>query len=497
MEHPHTHTHSHVHSDSCGCGCHEHTARAVSASDIIRLIIAIAALVLAKVLDVPEAWTILLCAAACVSAGYDVLISAVKNLIHGHIMDENFLMTIAAIGALAVGEGTEGATGLILFKIGEMLTASAESKARASVTNLMSLRAPFARVLRGGRYIECSPDDVVPGETLLVRPGELIALDGVIIKGSAHVDTSKMTGAKEPSKLCEGDEAIAGSINTDGTITIKVTREFKLSSVAKILSLLEEKQDKRASAQKFITRFARIYTPCVVIAALIIAFVPPLFLGFDLLSDFIYRALVLLVIACPCALVISIPLTFFCGIGGAARQGILIKGAHYVELLAKAKKFFYNKSGIIKRDELDNAGILSLGISENEAKSLFKENTEHSHRNPSAFVGAGAHDAASLISADVGIAIGSKDTDAATEAADIVILSGGVTELSHAIKRSRRTMHIVYENIFISLVLKALFLTLGALGLVGIWGAVFADVGVTLIAVANSLRAFGSIRKAK
>lgn len=568
-------------------------------------------------------------------AGYDIIFKALKNIIKGQVFDENFLMGIATIGAIGIKEYPEAVMVMVLYQIGEYLQDKAVEKSQNSITELMDIRPDYANIEKNGDLIKISPYEVKIGDTIIVKTGEKIPLDGIIIDGTATLDTSALTGESRPREVKIGDEAISGCINTNGLLKIRVTKEYGQSTVSKILDLVENASSKKTKTENFITKFAKIYTPVVVLAALFLAILPPLIFGSNF-SVWINRALTFLVISCPCALVISVPLGFFAGIGGASKCGILVKGSSYLELLSKPETIVFDKTGtltqgcfkvvkIVQQEDTTKEELLeltayaesysnhpiALSIKKAYDKSIDKnriseiseiagngvraeingcsilvgnENLLKNHnisyqkanetgtivytaknskflgyivisdelkedaqkaiielkklklqtvmltgdteesglavakelnidkaytqllpidkvdkiediieqktKNKSViFVGDGINDAPVLTRADVGIAMGGLGSDAAIEAADVVIMDDKPTKVATAIKIAKQTLTIVKENIAFALGIKVLFLILGAFGFVTMWGAVFADVGVTLIAVLNSLRA--------
>ena len=577
--------------------------------------------------------------AAYALIGWDILWRAAVNIRHGRVFDENFLMSIATIGAILLGDYSEGVAVMLLYQIGEWFQAYAVQRSRRSISSLMDIRPDPARVLRGGEEEEVFPDEVEVGDTILVRPGERVPLDGIIRKGEGLLDTSALTGESMPREAHEGDEIISGCINQTGVLEIEVTTPYEESTVERILSLVEEATDKKATTEAFITRFARWYTPAVVIGALLLAIVPPLVTG-DPFAGWIYRALTFLVISCPCALVISVPLSFFAGIGGASRAGILIKGGNYLEALAKADTVVFDKTGTLtkgsfsvtdvlpangfSKDEvlfyaanaerysthpigvsivraftsgghstegtdvhaleekagrgisahingriillgtvdflkakntkdmpaIPHVGAVCLAINgryagvvhiadevKDDAKvavSALKErgigetvmltgdskwigtsvgkslgiDTIHAELLPQdkvaqveerlagrkegatlAYVGDGINDAPVLARADVGIAMGALGSDAAIEAADVVLMTDEPKKIATAIDIARKTMRIAWQNIIFAIGIKGIVLVLGALGMAGLWAAIFADVGVTVLAILNAMRA--------
>ena len=602
---------------------------------LARVILAIVLFSFAMIFTSVPTFKISLLGMAYLIAGYDILIKALKNIIKGKVFDENFLMGIATLGAIGIKEYPEAVMVMVLYQIGEYLQDKAVEKSQNSITELMDIRPDYANIEKNGDLTKISPYEVNIGDTIIVKTGEKIPLDGIIIDGTATLDTSALTGESRPREVKIGDEAISGCINTNGLLKIRVTKEYGQSTVSKILDLVENASSKKTKTENFITKFAKIYTPVVVLAALFLAILPPLIFGSNF-SVWINRALTFLVISCPCALVISVPLGFFAGIGGASKCGILVKGSSYLELLSKPETIVFDKTGtltqgcfkvvkIVQQEDTTKEELLELTayaesysnhpialsikkaydksidknkiseISEiagngvraeingcsilvgnenllknhnisyqkaNEAGTIvyttknnkflgyivisdeLKEDAqkaimelkklklqtvmltgdteesgltvakelnidkaytqllpidkvdkiediiEQKTKNKSViFVGDGINDAPVLTRADVGIAMGGLGSDAAIEAADVVIMDDKPTKVATAIKIAKQTLMIVKENIAFALGIKVLFLILGAFGFVTMWGAVFADVGVTLIAVLNSLRA--------
>ncbi len=570
-----------------------------------------------------------------VLVGIKILKKAIKNILRGKVFDENFLMSLATVGAFAVGEFPEAAMVMILYQIGELFQDYAVNKSRKSIASLMDIRPDYANVYRDDKIEKVNPSEVAIGEIIVIKPGEKIPLDGTVVEGTSMLDTSALTGESVPRKIEVGDDALSGTINETGLIKVKVTKPFGESTVNKILDLVENASSKKSKSEKFITKFAKYYTPTVVIIAVIIALIPPLIIQDATFKDWIYKALSFLVVSCPCALVISIPLGFFGGIGGASKLGILIKGSNALEaladvetvvfdktgtltkgvfevqdvknveiekeelvrLVAHAEKFsthpvaesvkrFYNNEideniignieeiggyGIIANIEnkevlvgndklmtkkniayekcgeagtilyvaIDNkfAGYILISDkikddSEKALKELKKmdikktvmltgdrkeaansvgkklkldevfsellpdgkvEKVEElmkvkSSKGKLAFVGDGINDAPVLVVSDVGIAMGGLGSDAAIEAADIVIMTDEPSKISKAIKIAKKTMRIVKENIVFALAVKFIVLLLTVIGVSTMWEAVFADVGVSVIAILNSLR---------
>lgn len=573
--------------------------------------------------------------------GYDVILSAAKNIVHGQVFDEKFLMTIASIGAFAIGENAEGAVVMLFYQVGELFQSIAVGKSRKSIRDLMNIRPDTATVVRDGQEITVDPDEVSVGETIVVRPGEKIPLDGVVLSGTATVSTAAITGESMPVEKKEGDELVSGCIDLDGVLYVRTTADFENGTVAKILELVENASEKKAKSENFISKFARYYTPVVVVSAVLLAVIPPLFLGIGTLSvwtEWIKRALTFLVVSCPCALVISVPLSFFGGIGGASKKGILMKGAGYLEELSKVKTMIFDKTGTLTEgrfhvtavhphelspdDLLDIAALAEsysshpiaesivlahgghldkervgkiteragLGVeAEIDGKTVYVGNARlmkevgaecaecdecdecvhHSgtvvhlaYKNKClghimvsdvlkseaqstiselkkagieqtvmltgdnaktaeiiakecgvdnfragllpqqkvdemlklkkgskvAFVGDGINDAPVLVGADIGIAMGAMGSDAAIEAADVVLMDDKLSKIPTAIRISKRTMRIVKENIIFALGVKLGVLILAAFGLASMWLAVFADVGVCVLAILNAMR---------
>ncbi len=572
--------------------------------------------------------------AAYLAVGGGVLIRAGKNILNGQVFDENFLMSIATIGAFAVGEYAEGVVVMLFSQIGQLFESYAVGRSRESIASLMNIRPDSATVRRGGGLITVDPYDVGIGELIVVEPGEKIPLDGIVRSGASSIDSSALTGESLPRDIAAGSEALSGCINLTGVLEIEVTKEFGESTVSKILELVENAASKKAKTENFITKFARYYTPCVVAAAALLAVVPPLILS-EPFSGWINRALIFLVISCPCALVISVPLSFYGGIGGASKRGILIKGSNYLETLSKTELVVMDKTGTLTKGtfsvesinpvdisagklleyaalaesysnhpisasliraydgevelsrvsnvretaghgvmaDIDGMPVLAgnaklmkeagvafevparpgtavhvavngryagyilisdeikedaknaiegmrkagvkktvmltgdagsvavyiagkLGIDEvhsellpaDKLRQVERLGKETSKEGKLAFVGDGINDAPVLSQVDIGIAMGGLGSDAAIEAADIVIMDDRPSKIPVAIRVSRKTMRIVRQNIIFSLAVKAAVLALGAAGIATMWEAVFADVGVSVIAILNAVR---------
>lgn len=578
-----------------------------------------------------ETLKLIVALAAYFVIGYDVLWRAIRNIFRGQVFDENFLMTIATVGALFIGEYPEAIAVMLFYQIGEAFQEAAVDKSRKSIADLMNIRPDKANVCRDGQIITVNPEDVAVGEEIVIRPGEKIPLDGVIISGKSSVNTAALTGESLPVDVEEGGEVIGGCVNISGLLKVRTTKLFNESSVARILDLVEKSAANKAKSEKFITRFARYYTPFVVLAAVCLAVFPSLLFGNW--QEWLHRALVFLIISCPCALVISVPLSFFGGIGGASKKGILVKGAEYLEKLSQCKTVVFDKTGTLTKGQFVISHIKSKDLPEDELleiaaaaqwfsnhpisqsiknkhgkkidetriskseelaghgvhavvdgkdvyagnkrlmeqigvicddvshvgtevhlaidgkyagyilisdevreEAAFAVNTlkrmgikktvmltgdrreageavaellkideaftqllpEHKVEcierleaegdGPLMFVGDGINDAPVLARADVAVAMGGLGSDAAIEAADIVLMEDKLSRLATAVKIARKTMVIVRENIVLALGIKMLILLLGAFGFAGMWLAVFADVGVSVLAILNAMR---------
>ena len=608
---------------------------------VIGAVVLLAVYLIARFIDMPWWAKLLLFLVPYGVVGYDVILSAVKNIAHGQIFDEKFLMTIASAGAFAIGESAEAVVVMLFYQIGELFQSIAVGKSRKSIKELMNIRPDTATVVRDGQENTVDPDEVEIGETIIVRPGEKIPLDGVVLSGAATISAAALTGESMPVEKKEGDEVFSGCIDLDGLLYIRTTSDFENGTVSKILELVENASEKKAKSENFISKFAKYYTPFVVIAAMILAVIPPLFLGMRELSvwtEWIKRALTFLVVSCPCALVISVPLSFFGGIGGASKKGILMKGAGHLEDLSKIKTMVFDKTGTLTEgkfhvtavhphemspddlldiaalaesysshpiaesivlahgghldkqrvgeiteraglgveavidgktvyvgnarlmkevgaecvecnecdecsahagtivhlayknkclghimvsdvlkpeaesmlSELKKLGIeqtvMLTGDNEKTAKSIadecgvdrykagllpqqkVEEMIKLKTEGKVAFVGDGINDAPVLVGADVGIAMGAMGSDAAIEAADVVLMDDKLSKIPTAIKISKRTMRIVKENIIFALGVKLGVLVLAAFGLASMWLAVFADVGVCVLAILNAMR---------
>ncbi len=479
--------------------------------------------------------------------GYETLGEAWEGIEHGDIFNENFLMAIATIGALCIGffpktetEFTEAVFVMLFFQVGELFEGYAEGKSRTSISHLMDIRPDVANVERNGKVEVVSPETVKIGETIVVKRGEKIPLDGIVTEGTALLDTAALTGESAPRSIGQGDEIYSGCINLKGEVKVRTTKTFSDSTASKVIALVESANAHKSRSEAFITRFARVYTPVVVFAALALAVVPPVFVGnFPL---WLNRALIFLVVSCPCALVISVPLTFFCGIGGASRNGILVKGGNYMDALAKVGIVVFDKTGtlthgevLVQADEgtpvvvndsikegsreaiaqLKQMGVektvmltgdheatgkqvaQQVGIDEYHAELMPADKLAHVERllgeKPQgkilAYVGDGINDAPVLKRADVGIAMGGLGSDAAIEAADVVLMDDDPRKIPLAVNIARRTIRIAHENVAFAIGVKVAVLLLATVGLGTMWMAVFADVGVTVLAVLNAMRA--------
>ena len=566
--------------------------------------------------------------------GYDIVYKAARNISHGQVFDENFLMMIATFGAFGVGEYSEAVAVMLFYQVGELFQGYAVGKSRQSISDMMDICPEYANIEEDGVLKQVDPDDVEVGSIIVVKPGERIPLDGIVVEGESLIDTAALTGESVPRSAKAGDEIISGCVNGSGTLKVKTTKEFDDSTVAKILELVENASSKKAKVENFITRFAKYYTPVVTIGAVILAILPPLILGGGW-AEWIQRACIFLVISCPCALVISVPLGFFGGIGAASKIGVLVKGSNYLEAVAEMTTIVFDKTGTLtkgefkvtdvitengSKEELIELAALGEGYSNHPIANSIREaygkeldlnrvtNTEeiaghgikavidgktvllgneklmksesifytscksmgtvvyvacngvfegavvisdtikdgakeairdmkqvgvrhtvmltgdrreaaetvaqtlgidevHAELLPGgkveqveallkaekqkerlAFVGDGINDAPVLTRADIGIAMGSMGSDAAIEAADIVLVDDDVTKIASVVRIARKTLRIVKQNIVFALAIKALVLILGALGMANMWEAVFADVGVSVIAILNSMR---------
>lgn len=602
-----------------------------------RIIIGAAVLATAVLLSLNNEWLhIALFIISYIIVGGDVVKRAVKNIFKGQVFDENFLMSIATIGAFFIGEYPEGVAVMLFYQVGELFQSYAVGKSRKSIASLMDIRPDYANVKKGDELVKVDPDEVQIGDIIVIKAGEKIPLDGKVIEGSSMIDTSALTGESVPREVEVGSDIPSGCININGVITAEVTKEFGESTVSKILDLVENASSKKSNSEQFITKFARYYTPVVVIIAVFLAIIPPLVIDGATFSDWIYRALAFLVVSCPCALVISIPLSFFGGIGGASKKGVLVKGSNYLEALAETEIVVFDKTGTLTKGvfnvqeihpegvskeelleltahaesysnhpislslkrayskEIDNGrisdveeisghGVIAtvdgkkvmagniklmkmmdipyfkgeligtivhvavnnkyigyiviadevkedsaqaikelkaanikqtvmltgdnksigskvakeLGLDKVYAELLPADKVEKleelfsqkSKKGKLAFVGDGINDAPVLARADIGIAMGGLGSDAAIEAADVVIMTDEPSKIATAMKISKKTLKIAHQNIVFAIGIKIIVLILSAFGIATMWAAIFADVGVTIIAVLNAFRA--------
>lgn len=602
-----------------------------------RIIIGAAVLATAILLSLNNEWLqIALFIISYIIVGGDVVKRAVKNIFKGQVFDESFLMSIATIGAFFIGEYPEGVAVMLFYQVGELFQSYAVGKSRKSIASLMDIRPDYANVKKGDELVKVDPDEVQIGDIIVIKAGEKIPLDGKVIEGSSMIDTSALTGESVPREVEVGSDILSGCININGVITAEVTKEFGESTVSKILDLVENASSKKSNSEQFITKFARYYTPVVVIIAVFLAIIPPLVIDGATFSDWIYRALAFLVVSCPCALVISIPLSFFGGIGGASKKGVLVKGSNYLEALAETEIVVFDKTGTLTKGvfnvqeihpegvskeelleltahaesysnhpislslkrayskEIDNGrisdveeisghGVIAtvdgkkvmagniklmkmmdipyfkgeligtivhvavnnkyigyiviadevkedsaqaikelkaanikqtvmltgdnksigskvakeLGLDKVYAELLPADKVEKleelfsqkSKKGKLAFVGDGINDAPVLARADIGIAMGGLGSDAAIEAADVVIMTDEPSKIATTMKISKKTLKIAHQNIVFAIGIKIIVLILSAFGITTMWAAIFADVGVTIIAVLNAFRA--------
>ena len=602
-----------------------------------RIIIGAAVLATAVLLSLNNEWLqIALFIISYIIVGGDVVKRAVKNIFKGQVFDENFLMSIATIGAFFIGEYPEGVAVMLFYQVGELFQSYAVVKSRKSIASLMDIRPDYANVKKGDELVKVDPDEVQIGDIIVIKAGEKIPLDGKVIEGSSMIDTSALTGESVPREVEVGSDILSGCININGVITAEVTKEFGESTVSKILDLVENASSKKSNSEQFITKFARYYTPVVVIIAVFLAIIPPLVIDGATFSDWIYRALAFLVVSCPCALVISIPLSFFGGIGGASKKGVLVKGSNYLEALAETEIVVFDKTGTLTKGvfnvqeihpegvskeelleltahaesysnhpislslkrayskEIDNGrisdveeisghGVIAtvdgkkvmagniklmkmmdipyfkgeligtivhvavnnkyigyiviadevkedsaqaikelkaanikqtvmltgdnksigskvakeLGLDKVYAELLPADKVEKleelfsqkSKKGKLAFVGDGINDAPVLARADIGIAMGGLGSDAAIEASDVVIMTDEPSKIATTMKISKKTLKIAHQNIVFAIGIKIIVLILSAFGITTMWAAIFADVGVTIIAVLNAFRA--------
>ena len=512
---------------------------------LMRIAVAIVATVALNVVAIGGWWRFASFLVVYIIIGYDILHEAVEGIVHGEVFDENFLMAIATIGAFALalvsgsGDYNEAIAVMLLFQVGELFQGYAVGKSRRDIVALMDIRPDYANIEREGNIVKTRPEEVSIGMEIVVRLGEKVPIDGVVVDGESMLNTAALTGESVPRTVGVGDDILSGCVNMGDTLRIKTTKEFGESTASRILQLMEESGSHKSSSENFISRFARVYTPIVCYSALALAVVPTFVctvgmgapLG-DTFMTWLYRALTFLVISCPCALVVSIPLTFFAGIGGAGRLGILVKGSRYLEMLSKVKTVVFDKTGTLTEGNIDREdkakansrpAIVALrsngvgeivmmtgdrrevaekiggelGISriysellpEGKVNRMEAVMAEAKAGEVVAFVGDGINDAPVLRRADIGIAMGALGCDAAIEAADVVLMDDDPMKIDTAMRVSRRTLDIVWQNIVLALGVKAVCLVLGALGMANMWLAVFADVGVMVVAVVNAMRA--------
>lgn len=527
------------------CG-HAHIADgAMDKTMLVRIVVTIVATVALHFTEIEGWWRFAAFLVVYLIIGYDILREAAEGILHGEVFDENTLMAVATIGAFALaimsgsGDYNEAIAVMLLFQVGELFQSHAVGKSRRNIVALMDIRPDYANVEHGGSVAKIHPNEVSIGTEIVVRRGEKVPIDGVVTEGRSMLNTANLTGESVPRGVSVGDEILSGCINMGDKLRIKTTKAFGESTASKILQLMEASGSHKSRSENFISRFARVYTPIVCYAALALAVVPTmvctLLMGEPLGAAFevwLYRALTFLVISCPCALAVSIPLAFFAGIGAAGRLGILVKGSRYLEMLSKVRTIVFDKTGTLTEGNIDSEDrvkstsrlavdtLRSEGISEivmmtgdrrevaerignevgvnriysellPEGKVAHLESVmaEKGRGEMVAFVGDGINDAPVLRRADLGIAMGALGCDAAIEAADVVLMDDDPMKIMTAIRVSRRTLQIVWQNIMLALGVKAVCLMLGAVGIANMWLAVFADVGVMVIAVVNAMRA--------
>lgn len=556
----------HEHHEHHGCGCHHHHHEEGSLKSKLYLIgvtiiLLIIAVFVEKNYDLATWQLLLVYLIPYLLIGHETLGEAAEGIAKGNMFNEHFLMAIATIGALCIGffpgsetEFPEAVFVMLFFQVGELFEGYAEGKSRDSISHLMDIRPDVANVIRNKEVQSVAPDTVKIGETILIKRGEKIPLDGIVTEGSALLDTVALTGESVPRAIKEGEEIYSGCINLKGELKVRTTKSFGESTASKIIALVESADKNKSKSEAFITRFARIYTPIVVFAALALAIIPPILGAMGIATGmmgggtfgenfplWLNRALIFLVVSCPCALVISVPLTFFGGIGGASRNGILIKGSNYMDALAKIGTVVFDKTGtlthgevLVQADEgapvvvndgikegsaeavrcLKTLGVKNtvmltgdheeigkkvaglVGVDEYYAELLPADKVTHLEEllktKPSgktlAYVGDGINDAPVLKRADVGIAMGALGSDAAIDAADVVLMDDDPRKIALAMKIARHTIHVAHENVVFAIGVKVAVLVLATVGLGTMWMAVFADVGVTVLAVLNAMR---------
>ena len=556
-------------SHGCGCGCkHEHEEGSLKQKIIliVSTVVLLAGAVFVEKTYSLATWQLLIVyLIPYLLIGHDTLMEAWEGITEGDIFNEDFLMAIATIGALCIGflpgsdtEFMEAVFVMLFFQVGELFEGYAEGKSRDSISHLMEIRPDTAHVEREGSVAAVSPEEVEIGETIVIKRGEKVPLDGIVIEGSALLDTVALTGESVPREIKVGEEIYSGCICSKGNVKVRTTKSFGESTASKIIALVEDADQHKSKSEAFITRFARVYTPIVVCVAVALAIVPPLLGAMGIASGFfgmgnfadnfplwLNRALIFLVVSCPCALVISVPLTFFGGIGGASRQGILVKGSNYMDVLAKVGTVVFDKTGtlthgevLVQADEgapvvvndsikegsqqaimqLKQLGVEKtvmltgdyeeigkrvadeIGLDEYHAQLMPADKLVHVERlltekpegKSLAYVGDGINDAPVLKRADVGIAMGGLGSDAAIEAADVVLMDDDPSKITTAIRIARRTIGIAHQNVWFAIGVKIAVLILATFGLATMWMAVFADVGVTVLAVVNAMRALRS-----
>lgn len=556
----------HEHHEHHGCGCHHHHHEEGCLKSKLYLIgvtiiLLIIAVFIEKNYDLATWQLLLVYLIPYLLIGHETLGEAAEGIAKGNMFNEHFLMAIATIGALCIGffpgsetEFPEAVFVMLFFQVGELFEGYAEGKSRDSISHLMDIRPDVANVIRNKKVQSVAPDTVKIGETILIKRGEKIPLDGIVTEGSALLDTVALTGESVPRAIKEGEEIYSGCINLKGELKVRTTKSFGESTASKIIALVESADKNKSKSEAFITRFARIYTPIVVFAALALAIIPPILGAMGIATGmmgggtfgenfplWLNRALIFLVVSCPCALVISVPLTFFGGIGGASRNGILIKGSNYMDALAKIGTVVFDKTGtlthgevLVQADEgapvvvndgikegsaeavrcLKTLGVKNtvmltgdheeigkkvaglVGVDEYYAELLPADKVTHLEEllktKPSgktlAYVGDGINDAPVLKRADVGIAMGALGSDAAIDAADVVLMDDDPRKIALAMKIARHTIHVAHENVVFAIGVKVAVLVLATVGLGTMWMAVFADVGVTVLAVLNAMR---------
>lgn len=556
----------HEHHEHHGCGCHHHHHEEGCLKSKLYLIgvtiiLLIIAVFIEKNYDLATWQLLLVYLIPYLLIGHETLGEAAEGIAKGDMFNEHFLMAIATIGALCIGffpgsetEFPEAVFVMLFFQVGELFEGYAEGKSRDSISHLMDIRPDVANVIRNKKVQSVAPDTVKIGEIILIKRGEKIPLDGIVTEGSALLDTVALTGESVPRAIKEGEEIYSGCINLKGELKVRTTKSFGESTASKIIALVESADKNKSKSKAFITRFARIYTPIVVFAALALAIIPPILGAMGIATGmmgggtfgenfplWLNRALIFLVVSCPCALVISVPLTFFGGIGGASRNGILIKGSNYMDALAKIGTVVFDKTGtlthgevLVQADEgapvvvndgikegsaeavrcLKTLGVKNtvmltgdheeigkkvaglVGVDEYYAELLPADKVTHLEEllktKPSgktlAYVGDGINDAPVLKRADVGIAMGALGSDAAIDAADVVLMDDDPRKIALAMKIARHTIHVAHENVVFAIGVKVAVLVLATVGLGTMWMAVFADVGVTVLAVLNAMR---------